>query len=396
MRKLFLAAMAAMALGAAAEPALSSGLDSIFFHRYADDSPGAAVLIAVGDNIIYERYFGMADMGTHERITADTRFNIASISKQFSAVAVLQLQAEGKVDIDKPVATYFPRFKAPFWQRVTLRHMMSHSSGVPDARDRSDHRRCVLATDKESVSYFDTLSYLKFDPGTAYDYINPTFTLLGKLIENISGEEFEEYQYNHLFKPGGISDICYFVPERYIPNMAHGYIVNDGQSAGESDNGSSRANDVATEGVYRDHEGRQWVEYDFGEETFFATRPDGGIYATARAMFQWERALQNGRLLKPELLGMARSPITTVTGSKWCSYQNRPDTFYGLGWFIDRTPDRETKIYHTGDNGGFQAYLATYPASGVTVVTLENRNDYDRWSTQLKVERLLRDFGVIH
>ncbi len=388
--------MAAISVCAAAEPALSDELDKLFAGRYGADSPGAAVIISVGDYIVYERYFGLADLGTREPISADTRFNIASVSKQFSAVAVLQLQKEGKVDIDKPVKTYFPQFQAPFWQRVTLRHMMSHSSGVPDARDRSSRQACVLATDKESIKYLDTLSYLKFEPGTAYDYINPTFTLLGKLIENISGEEFEEYQYNHLFKPGGITDIGYFVPDRYIPNMAHGYILNDGESSGESDNGSSRANEVATEGVYLDSEGRQWVEYDYGEETFFATRPDGGIYASARAMIQWERALQSGQLLPPELLDMARSPITTVTGSPWCTYQNRPDTYYGLGWFIDRTPERETKIYHTGDNGGFQAYLATYPESRVTVVTLENRNDHDRWSTQLEVEFLLRMFGLIH
>lgn len=396
MRKLFLAALAAISMTAAAEPALSTELDKIFMPRYADDAPGAAVLIAVGDYIVYERYFGLADLDTREKIGADTRFNIASVSKQFSATAVLQLQNEGKVDIDRPLSTYFPQFKAPFWQRITLRHMMSHSSGVPDARDRSDRMKMILATDKESITYLDTLSFLKFEPGTAYDYVNPTFTLLGKLIENLSGEEFEEYQFNHLFKPGGIDNIGYFAPDRYIPNMAHGYIVNDGLSAGESDNGSSRATEVATEGVYRDREGQQWVEYDYGEETFFATRPDGGIYASARAMLKWERALQSGNLLPPELLEMARSPITQVTGSKWCTYQNRPDTYYGLGWFIDRTPGRETKIYHTGDNGGFQAYLATYPASGVTVITLENRNDYDRWSTQLEVEKLLRIFGLIH
>ena len=253
-----------------------------------------------------------------------------------------------------------------------------------------------LATDYESVVYMRDLDILAFEPGSVYDYVNPTYTLMGRLIERLSGEEFASYQREHIFAPAGMTDAVYFAPElEGTADMAHGYLSVDSGDGGESDNGVTKERDAEGVTVYRDVTGRRWVECDYGEETFFATRPDGGIYATAADLISWERALQRGDIIAPAMLEMARTPHITVTGSPRCSYQNRPDTYYGLGWFIDTAPGRERKIYHTGDNGGFLAYLATYPAAHVIIAMLENRNDVDRWSLQQQIERLLMRYGLI-
>ena len=101
-------------------------------------------------------------------------------------------------------------------------------------------------------------------------------------------------------------------------------------------------------------------------------------YTSADNLLQWENALRTGKVLRDSTLQLAYTPQVTVTGSKWSTYQNRDNTAYGLGWFIDSTDPDNPKIYHTGDNGGFQAYLAKYPTRNLVVITLENRHDHDR------------------
>lgn len=388
MTRLLNVIMAMMCCLAAMAQSLEAQLDSLLLPRYNASAPGFALVIARGDTILYERYRGMADLEKATPISAATLFNIASVSKQFTAVGILQLYNQGALDIDMPMALYFPEYRHPLWQTVTPRHFLSHSSGIPDLRSSYSRDEKIYATDSTAIEYLSTVDSLKFAPGTAYDYINPTYTLLGSLIERRSGLEFEAYQSSQVFARAGLvcdKDIEYFNPSSQPSPGAHGYIPFENQAA--DGNNASRC--------YKDSEGRSWMKFDYGEETFFATRPDGGIYATARAMARWDNALLKGKVVPPDLLQMARSPHITVSSSPWCDYQNRPNTAYGLGWFIDTTPGRETKIYHTGDNGGFQAYLASYPASGITVVMLENRNDLDRWTTQLAIERLLLSHGLI-
>lgn len=367
----------------------TTAMDALMDARYSDDTPGAAWLVAVDGNIIYDRGVGLADLDTREKIDGNTAFNIASISKQFTAMGLLALQERGLVDISDPVAKYFPHYRSPMWQRITLAHLLSHSSGVPDARPRHDRQWVLHATDAQSMEYFHDLDSLKFAPGTAYDYINPTFQLVAAVIAQVAGTSFEEYQQRRVFDRAGMTNVRYFFAGVPIPHMAHGYIVNDGTDSGENDNGTAKERPTAARD-YVDRNGTHWAECDYGEETFFATRADGGIYTSTHDLLQWEMALRHNLVAGEAMKRLAYTPRTTVSGSPWCTYQNRPHTAYGLGFFIDDTPGRTRKVYHTGDNGGFQAYLANYDDGRVVVVMLENRNDHDRWATQQAVEDLLR------
>lgn len=348
-----------LCLAVAAQAGVTERLDSLFEARYPDAvmAPGGAVIIAEGDSVVYERYFGLADMKTREPIGPDTRFCIASVSKQMTVVGLMQ---QG-VDLQSPVSQWFD-FGNPLWSNVTLQHLASHTSGVPDSRDRSDRRKCIYADDASSVAYFPSVTSTKFEPGTAYDYLNPSFLLLAQVIEKCSGLPFVEWQQKHIFDPAGMNHTYYFNPSEHPDNTAHGY-----QPA---DNG-------------------KWEEYDYGEETFFATRPDGGVYSTARDMLSWEKALSHNTLLEPWQLAKAYSPVVKVSGSPWCDYQNRPNTSYALGWFVDTTPGRPVKVYHTGDNGGFQAYVAKYPETGLKIIVLENRHDKDRWQMALDIDSIM-------
>ena len=340
-------------------------LDRLCRHLFPADEPGAAVLVMIGDSVVFDRGYGLADMTTKTRIDGNTFFNIASVSKQFTAVAILQLAEAGQLSIEDPVSKYFPEFEADFWQNITIAQLMSHSSGIPDARKYTREEK-INGDEALSVAYMDTLSFLHFTPGAAYEYINPTFVLLGYIVEKVTGQPFTEYADEHIFKPANMKQTLYFDRDRQdlIPNMAHGY-------------------------AYVDEIPRSWVEYDFGEETFFATRPDGGIYTSTHEFVEWERSLRNATVLSEESIEDSQSPHTLISGSPWSDYQNRPNTWYGYGWFIEPATDSTQKvIYHTGDNGGFKIIAARYPASDALVLVFANRSDWDRYALLQQIESI--------
>lgn len=373
---------------------LEARLDSLMQSHYIPTAPGAALLVAKGGNILYDKGVGIADMATGEKIDGNTAFNIASISKQFTAIGALKMQEMGLINLEHNVSRYFPEFEGNIWKRVKLRHLLSHSSGVPDARPRGDRNFTLFATDEQSVGYMTSLDELHFEPGTSYEYINPTFDLFYLITEQKTGMKFVDYQKKYIFDPAGMENVQYFTPEARIPHMAHGYIVNeDAEVSGADSDYAKKREKVSND--YVDGNGVHWAECDYGEETFFATKADGGIYTTTHDFLLWENALCNNVLVKKESKRMAYTPHTRVSGSPWSGYQNRPYTWYGFGWFIDKTPGREEKIYHTGDNGGFQAYAAKYERSGVNVIMFENQNTVDRWSLQLKIEKILLEEGVL-
>jgi CubicO group peptidase (beta-lactamase class C family) len=99
--------------------------------------------------------------------------------------------------------------------------------------------------------------------------------------------------------------------------------------------------------------------------------------------------------LNASLLELAYTPIVSVSDSHLCDYQRRPNTYYAMGWFVDKTPGFPTKVYHTGDNGGYQAYLAKYPSENLFIAVLENRNDKDRWSMAVEIDRILKECGIL-
>lgn len=346
---------------------LPERIDSLMQTRYAPNEPGAAVMIIKGDNVLFEGYYGIADMDKKMLITDTTTFNIASISKQFTVVGALALQQQGKLDINSVVGNYYPEFTADIWKDVTIKHLASQSSGIPDSRDRSSREAMIYANDSVSMSYFPNVTNLKFTPGKCYDYVNPTFLLIADIIEKISGEKFVDYQQQCIFDCCAMNNTYYFDPMVSPKCQSHGYVIDNN-------------------GV--------WREKDYGEETFFATRPDGGIYSTVKDLVKWERGLATDKILSKSLLQLAYTPVVSVAESTWCDYQRRPNTYYALGWFVDKTPGFPVKVYHTGDNGGYQAYLAKYPAHEVAIIVLENRNDKDRWSMATRIDEILKEEGL--
>lgn len=352
-------------------------IDGICSSIFPENEPGAAVLVMEGDKIIFEKGYGLADLGSGARIDGNTFFNIASVSKQFTAAAILQLEEKGLLKLTDPVAIYFPEFKYSLWKEVRIKDLLSHSSGVPDERGYLTREQKIAGDEDLATEYMINLDHLNFSPGTAYEYINPTYVLLGKIVEKASGMPFTEYVTENIFKPAGMEKTLYFDRDHQdlIPSMAHGYEYTD-----VSDMPEERTTGEAPEN-------KEWYEYDFGEETFFATRPDGGIYTSVREFAKWEKALRENTVLSAAQTEKAMTPHTEVSGSPWSDYQNRPNTWYGYGWFIEpATATTPLKVYHTGDNGGFKILAARYPERDVLILVFANRADWDRYALMLSLE----------
>lgn len=347
--------------GSSSENKIIVDLDELFTSLYPSNEPGCAFLIMKGDTILFEKGYGIADMESMTPIDPNTFFNIASVSKQFSAVALKILEQDGKLSLDDNVKKWFPEFESPLMEKITLRNLLSHTSGIPDSRDREDRLFVTTATDVESYSYISKLDKLNFEPGSSYEYMNPTYQLMYTIIERASGIDFESFMRSRIFDVAGMEKTLYFEEGRDIPNMAHGYLENP--------------------------EKKSFDEYDYGEESFFATKADGGIYTSVKEFVKWELALRGDQILtkssKDELF------------SKHITIPEIPYTSYGYGWFIEDRPDYPTKIYHTGDNGGFHIYAARYPQQEILYLFFSNRNDRDREKTAKEIDELLKREGWI-
>jgi len=348
---------------------VTAAIDRIFSQVYTDnDAPGAAVLILQGNDTIYARCFGVADMQTREPITFDTNFCLASISKQFAAVALLQLQEAGKLSLDDPIGKLLPQIQSPQVAAIPLRYLLCHSSGIPDARDRSDRDFRLYSNDFNSPTYIDTLSWLSFTPGTQYEYINPTFQLAFQIINRRTGTYYDNYIQQHLFDPAGMRHAYYFEPEKTMPNTAHGY-KPDGNGG--------------------------WSECDYGEENFFATKADGALYCSINDFVRWERALAaDGVVWSAASREQAYTPHITIPADAEYGYQ--PNTGYGYGFFMqrrcasaDNTTNCPTVVYHLGDNGGFTNYAGKVPEKDLIFLFFSTRPDIDRMAIVNSVLDLL-------
>jgi len=340
---------------------LTRRIDDVFGAVYSNpDEPGAAVLIMQGNDTVYSRCFGLADMQTRQPVTWETNFCIASVSKQFAAVALLQLAEQRLLSLDDPLSKFFPEFQAPFFKDITLHHILSHTSGIPDARPRDDRNFVLYSTDVESVGYMRTLDYLNFQPGTRYEYINPTFQLIYQIVERVAGVPFETYMSNNLFGRIGMNNCRYFEPDRKIAHMAHGYERNEG-------------------GV--------WQEYDYGEESFFATKADGALYCSINDFVSWERALRDCRVWTAASKRLAYQPWIQIPRDANYGYQ--PYTGYGYGFFVQDYPGQPTHVYHLGDNGGFTIYAGKIPERDLIFLFFSTRPDIDRLGMVNQVYHLL-------
>lgn len=302
------------------------------------------VLVAKGETPLFAEGFGLADREHGVGWTPGTISDIGSITKQFTGAAILKFEEDGKLSVDDTISRYFqgvPADKAG----ITLHQLLTHSSGLADP-DIDDFDPVPLAEYLKQVF----AQPLLFAPGKGYTYSNANFSLLGAILEKLSGKSYETVLRERLFLPNGMFETGYTLPAWGESRFAPGYEADGGRW------GTFLERPTAADGPH------------------WALRANGGIHTTVYDMLRWARALLTGRVLTPASMKKLWAPHVSEGG----------DTFYGYGWSIAKAPDGTKIVTHNGGNGIYFADLAILPDTGLVVFLMTNVIAQNRSANSLK------------
>jgi CubicO group peptidase (beta-lactamase class C family) len=336
-------------------------LDDYFTNLAKEGEINGGILVAENGKIVYEKSIGYADFEVKRLNTKDTEFHLASISKTFTAVAVLQLKEKGKLNLDDKFVKYFPDFPYP---EITLRHLLSHTSGLPDYElfDKliEDNPQRVFENKDIIPTMKKAQTPLKFEPGEKWHYGNFNFALLALLVEKLSGQKFEDYLKKNIFEPAQMTRTYVktaLINPNATPNQAYNYFYPFLFSSEfvSADKNFSNAR-------YKKH------FYNMG---FIG---QGNVTSTTGDLLKFDQALYAGVLLKNETLEEAFTPTKLKSGenNKIPNIGGMGTAFNGLGWFIFEDTSAGKIVWHTGGKPGVVTIFLRNVAKKQTVVVLDN------------------------
>jgi len=293
-------------------------------------TPGAVVAVVQDGRVVYRKAYGLRDRERGLAVDTGTPFEIGSITKQFTAAAILQLQEAHALDIDARLATILP--DAPHADEVTLRQLLSHTSGLPEYLEGDD----VEAWASKPHAFDEIIARvagkpLVFAPGSRMAYCNTGYVLLGRVIEVVSHQRYRDYVRTHLLRRAGMTHTATVADEPRLAGMAVGYHVRDGRA-----------------------ERAPSIDDSVGGAA-------GHLVSTVDDMIRWSRALARGEIVGDASYRLMSTATPLAEGS----------ADYGLGLFVDRVRD-QPRIGHTGGSFGFTSANEFFPAQRVRLVALTN------------------------
>lgn len=325
-------------------PAHRSTIDTVIEEYTRAHEFDGSIMITQRGKRIYRKNFGVADRAFNVPIKNDTRFKIASITKAFTAVLILQLYDQGKIDLEQPIKTYLPGYTGAGAETVKIYHLLNHTSGIPNLdqglmgyeqsrRQGIDHYQKVYTTDELVQKYRG--DKLVHEPGTAFDYNNADYIHLGKIIENITGKRYEQVLQEQILQPLKMRDSGLLKQSAIVPNLASTYV--------RPDDASPLENDMP---VYI--------------ENWYAA---GAMYSSIDDLTRFSQALFGGKLLKQESLNRMLTP-------------GLEDYGYGV-WIAlwELSPGRKSRVmFRPGGIMGAQSMLVHILDDDTTILILSNTN----------------------
>ncbi len=338
--------------------------------------PGACLMIARHGELLHLEASGLANLQTGTPISDGANFRLASITKQFTASAILLLRQEGKLDLQDPIGKFFPRFPEYGADSVTVHNLLQHTSGLLDYEDFVQGRtEPVLDEDVLDITMQHDHTY--FQPGTQFRYSNTGYALLACIVQQLTELSFPEALEKLIFKPTGMEDtlVLHKLRRPAVPNRALGYRRLEDGTITEAD-----------------------------QNLTSAVLGDGGVYCSARDYLKWDKALWSGALLPAQVVRemispgvLEPAPIEEIaegdqvwfpedmnesapemnvcilsggveeTGDTGCTIP------YGLGWRLETNSQGHQVAYHPGSTTGFNHCVRHLPALGLTTLVLANR-----------------------
>jgi CubicO group peptidase (beta-lactamase class C family) len=285
-----------------------------------------AALIARDGKALFSRGYGFANAEHEVPNTPQTKFRLGSLTKQFTAMAIMILQERGKLSVQDPVAKYVPDCPDA-WRDITLHHVLTHTAGIPNLTTFPDYRQTMMLPSPvtRTVARFKNRP-LQFKPGERFQYSNSGYILLGYIIELVSGGSYEDFLRQNIFEPLKMADSGYDHYESVLKHRASGYARADGRMINAP---------------YQD------MSIPHGA---------GALYSTTQDLLRWDQALYTGQLV-------SQKTIETVF--------NPNKNNYAYGWMVGKQFGR-TEVSHGGQINGFSSFIARYPADKVCVIVLSN------------------------
>jgi D-alanyl-D-alanine carboxypeptidase len=330
-------------------------IDASVARTLAQGSPGMVVGISRHGRPLFVRGYGVANLEHGAPVTPVSVFKLASVTKQFTAAAVLLLAEDGSLRLEDSVSRFVPELRQA--DRVTLYQLLVQTSGLPDyAEDPAgEATKSVNRTLEEMVEWIGRLEpEFAFEPGTSWRYSNSNYMVLGLVVERASGIGLWDFFERRLFGPAGLVDTAFDNPADVVPHRAQGY-----RRAKDAPGGFANAD---------------WISPTM-------PGPAGGLRTTVEDLARWSDALFAGRVLSPASVetmvsaGLMNDGRTTKYGMPE-AWQKGLDSDYGMGVFL-ASRDGRRRVWHSGNIDGFASWLSHYPGSGITIALMENSQSAD-------------------
>ncbi|HPN37316.1 MAG TPA: serine hydrolase domain-containing protein [Melioribacteraceae bacterium] len=299
-----------------------------------ENSSGISIGVFNEGKIIYYASSGFADIEKKITINDSTNFRLASFSKQFTAMCIMILRDEGKIDLKSSLCDIYSNFPE-YGKKITIKHLLTHTSGLIDYEDLlTDENYQVLDNDVLNIMMDIDSTY--FEPGTNYRYSNTAYALLAMIVEKISGLKYSDFLRKRIFLPVGMTNsVAFRKGENEILNRAFGYATENGNI------------------VYSD------------QSNTSAVWGDGGIYSSVKDILMWDNILYSEKLISKSTLDEIYTGYVKT---------DRENTDYGFGWYIDNYKGIK-RYYHTGETCGFRTVFQRYPDKHISIVVLANNRD---------------------
>jgi CubicO group peptidase (beta-lactamase class C family) len=298
--------------------------------------PGMAVAVVQGGKVVVLKGYGLANVELGVPVKPETIFQAASVSKQFTAATVMLLVEDGKLSLEDPITKFYP--DVPWsWRDIAVRHLLTHTSGLPDYEDAIDLRKDY--TEEDLVKVALGLKLLS-EPGTRWNYSNTGYLLLGAIIRKASGRFYGDILQERVFKKLGMRTAKIISEEDIVPNRAAGYRLLQGELKNQ-----------------------EWVSPGIN------TTADGGLNLSVLDLIAWDAGIRRQAILRPESWNAVFTPVKLKSGNTYP---------YGFGWEVDDFSGQR-RHHHGGVWKGFRSYISRYPGADLTVIFLVNLSSADHY-----------------